>query len=90
MKPRVLSHTQAYAFQHNGSFKYALLYPCAYQILYTKRIPGALKPFILMSVKHLMIPFTLNYLKLLLVLEHVGYFQIGMIMSYIEIILPHT
>lgn len=85
-----LSLTHAYVFQQNGDFQYSLLYPCAYQVMYIRRIPTALKTFILMPVKHFMMPFTINYLKLLLVLEHLGYFQIVVIMSYTEIILPHT
>jgi hypothetical protein len=83
VKPHVLS-ILGICFQHNGYFKYAILYPRVYQILYTRRILAALKPFILMPAKHLMMPFTLNYLKLLLVLEHVGYFQIGVIISHMK------
>lgn len=82
------SHACTY-FSAHGYFKYVLLYPCACQVMNIRRIPTALKTFISVPVNHLMMPFTINYLKLLLVLEHLCYFQIIVIMSYIEIILPH-
>lgn len=82
--------TCMHLFSAHCYFKYVLLYPCAYQVMNIRRIPTALKTFISVPVNHLMMSFTLNYQKLLLVLEYLCYFQIVVIMSYIEIILPHT